>query len=610
VQSAPGLGGALATSLVTATVSAALIALLGIPLAYLLARSRSRWASALSVLVALPLALPPLMSGILLLYLVGPYTALGRLTGGQLTDTRVGIVLAQTFVAAPFLIVAARGAFASVDPDLDEMARALGHRRLARFVRVWLPAAWPGVLAGILLAWLRSFGEFGATVILAYHPYTLPVFTFVQFDGTGLPGTMLPLAAALGCALLVLAAVHVRARRRRPRARRPAARAPRMRVAAGPDLRLRARGRLGPLGLDVRHAGASRRLAILGPSGAGKTLTLRVLAGLAPAQEVALALSGEDLAALPAEERDLGYMPQRSALLPRRTVWEQLMFPAGADACVASWWLERLGLEGLEDRLPEELSGGQRRRVALARALARDPALVLLDEPFSALDAPVRAELQRELRRLQHEADLASIIVTHEPEEAALLADELIVIDAGRVLQQGPVEDVMARPASPRVAALLRIPNVFRGVVAPSARTILTGPTEVDATACGLAPGTPVMWTVSPGEVRLDADRVPGGVRRGTVLDCVRLAHFWQGVVDVGGLELTFHAAPGSCVPPGAQVGVAIGPESVSVWPAPDSGDVERGARRFRARDSGGELDGADGGLPHAPPVAGLPASR
>src|SRR5947209_16836896 len=173
------------------------------------------------MLVALPLALPPLISGILLLYLVGPYTVLGRLFDGNLTDTRTGIVIAQTFVAAPFLVIAARGAFAAVDPALEDVARTLGHKRAAVFLKVALPAAWPGVQAGLLLAWLRAFGEFGATVILAYHPYSLPIFTFVQFDSTGLPSTVLPVVAALGAALVVLAGVQVHARRRRPYASPP-----------------------------------------------------------------------------------------------------------------------------------------------------------------------------------------------------------------------------------------------------------------------------------------------------------------------------------------------------------------------------------------------------
>ncbi|MGH9073612.1 MAG: molybdate ABC transporter permease subunit, partial [Acidimicrobiales bacterium] len=201
---APGLGAALGVSALTATISSALIALGGIPLAYLLSRARGRAAHVLGVAVQLPLALPPLMSGILLIEVVGPYTPLGRALGGRLTDTLAGIVLAQTFVAAPFLIVSARSAFATIDPALTDVAATLGHRHWARFTRVSLPLAAPGIRAGLLLSWLRAFGEFGATIILAYHPYSLPVFTFVQFTGTGLQATLAPTAVALGAAGAVL----------------------------------------------------------------------------------------------------------------------------------------------------------------------------------------------------------------------------------------------------------------------------------------------------------------------------------------------------------------------------------------------------------------------
>src|SRR6202035_2670693 len=121
-------------------------------------------------------------------------------------DSFAGIVLAEVFVAAPFLIIAARSAFASIDPVLEGVAATLGHGRLATFLKVSLPLAWPATRSGLLLAWLRGFGEFGATVMVAYHPYSLPVYTYVAFGSQGLPA-MLPvllptLAIAIAVALL------------------------------------------------------------------------------------------------------------------------------------------------------------------------------------------------------------------------------------------------------------------------------------------------------------------------------------------------------------------------------------------------------------------------
>jgi molybdate transport system permease protein len=154
----------------SATVATALVALGGIPLGYVLARVPGRAMAMLGFAVQLPLALPPLASGILLLFLVGYASPLGRLTNGALTDSFTGIVLAEAFVAAPFLIIAARSAFSTIDPVLEDVAATLGHRPWAIFRRVSLALAVRGIWAGLLLTWLRAFGEFGATVMVAYHP--------------------------------------------------------------------------------------------------------------------------------------------------------------------------------------------------------------------------------------------------------------------------------------------------------------------------------------------------------------------------------------------------------------------------------------------------------
>jgi len=160
--SAPGLWDAVRTSVIAASIATALITVLGVPLAYALARARGRLVAVTGILVQLPLALPPVMSGIVLIYLVGPYTPLGRFFHGALTDSLTGIVLAQAFVSAPFIVIAAREAFAGIDPALDDLAATLGHRPLARFARVWLRTAAPSVAAGMLLTWLRALGEYGA----------------------------------------------------------------------------------------------------------------------------------------------------------------------------------------------------------------------------------------------------------------------------------------------------------------------------------------------------------------------------------------------------------------------------------------------------------------
>ncbi len=571
VSSAPGMFSALLTSLLTATITATIVAVLGTPLAYLLARSRGAISRLLLALIALPLALPPLMSGILLLDVVGPLTLPGEIFGGKLTDSYIGIVLAQTFVAAPFLIIAARAAFAAVDPALEDVAATLGHGRMARFAKVAVPAALPGIGAGLMLTWLRAFGEFGATLILAYHPYSLPVFTYVRFDETGLPATMAPIAAALAAALIALLAARLRLplplpaspgpRRGRRRARMPAAR-PAAPLSPAP-LDFAFSKRLGSFSLRVAAAPASPRLALLGPSGAGKTLTLRLLAGLVePDSESHLLAGTEALHALAPERREIGYVPQRPALMPRRTVWWQVTLGVRADPGLAAWWIERLGLDGLQDRYPDELSGGQQRRVALARALATQPRVLLLDEPLTGLDAPVRDRLRRDLRRLQRERNLCTVIVTHDPEEAALLADEIVVLGEGHVLQAGTRESVFAAPRSQHVAGLLGIANVHQAVsIAPG--RIRAGSVEIAIADDEMPAGTPVSWCIRPERIALDG----AGSYEGTLVDDVDLGSARELTVALGSeLELAVRTASREPLRLGAPVRLHIAPRDVSVW--------------------------------------------
>ena len=619
----PGLFPALATSVVAACISTAIITLLGVPLAFVLARSRGRVAALVGLLVQLPLAVPPVMAGILLIYVVGPYTPIGRLFDGALTGTLAGVVLAQTFVAAPFLVVTARAAFAAVDPSLGDVAATLGHGPVGRFWRVFVPAAAQGVRAGMILAWLRAFGEYGATVILAYHPTSLPVYTFTEFSATGLPGTMAPTALALAvaaCAVGLSRLVVVRRRRRRwsamPRAEMPPPAVPAP-IAFDID------HRLGTFHLRVSHQGRTARLAVLGPSGSGKSTLLRCLAGLYGPAPGPVRHGDRVLSPIPPERRRVGYVAQSFGLFPHLTVWEQLCFATDADPAAAAHWLGHLQLDGLEDRLPDQLSGGQRQRVALAQALARSPEVLLLDEPFSAVDTPVRHELRRELRRLQRETGISTVVVTHDPEEAALLADEVLVVADGVSLQQGPLRTVYSRPVTPDAARLLGVRNVFEGRVRTPG-TVTAGGATVLAHTDALPPGSPVVWSVRPTDLVLHAVPGPDGepgpspvVRehgglgeggrgegggeggssaavttlQGTVTDMADLGAAFEAVVSLdGGFDLEVRATAPWDVSIGDRCIVRVPSSAVSVWRggAADEMDRSLGGRGAPARAGSG----------------------
>ncbi len=560
----PGLWSALRTSVESATISTFLIAVFGIPLAYRLARSRGRIAAAIGVIVVLPLALPPVMAGIVLIYMVGPYTTVGRFFDGRLTGSVAGIVLAQTFVASPFLVIAARSAFATVDPALDDLAASLGKRPLARFWRVNLPVAAPGIRAGLLLTWLRAFGEYGATVLIAYHPYSLPVFTYVQFSGTGIPDTQAPTALALVAA----AGVVTISRLRLPAARakridQPVPRPPNPGEPTTVNFDLDVT--VGTFHLRLAHRATSHRLAILGPSGSGKSLTLKSLAGLLGPGVGPVSYNDESMGTVLTEDRHIGYVPQGLGLFPGLTVWKQLLFGTDADGQVAAWWLRTLHLTGFQDRLPHQLSGGQRQRVSLAQALSRQPRLLLLDEPFSSLDAPVREDLRQELRRLQRESGLSTVLVTHDPEEANLLADEILVVADGKLLQAGNRQDVYRRPASPRVARLLGIQNLMHGTIA-SAESIAVGPLLISAETRGIPPGMDVLWCVRPEHVALTND---GGGYPAAVLDVVDLGAVTTITVRlVDGPQLRVRTVETVDASTGDLCRISFKPDSVTVWPA------------------------------------------
>lgn len=208
----PDVVSAATTSLTASAVSTAIASLFGLPLAYWIARADGRVKTVVTALVVLPLVLPPIVSGMVLLTVVGPNSFLGELAaanGIQLTRSVAGIVLAQTFVSSPFVVVTAKAAFESVDRSLEYASQSLGKSRLATFRRVTLPLAWPGILAGITLAFARAIGEFGATIMLAYYPRTMPVQIWVSFTTLGLENTFPVAVILVGIAVATLGILNV-----------------------------------------------------------------------------------------------------------------------------------------------------------------------------------------------------------------------------------------------------------------------------------------------------------------------------------------------------------------------------------------------------------------
>jgi putative spermidine/putrescine transport system ATP-binding protein len=206
----------------------------------------------------------------------------------------------------------------------------------------------------------------------------------------------------------------------------------------------------------------------LGPSGCGKTTLLRLIAGFVKPDAGVIRLNGEDVSALPTRSRECGVVFQAYALFPHMRVWENVAYPLRVREVAtderrrrAADMLELVGLTGLSDRLPAQLSGGQQQRVALARALVFGPRALLLDEPLSALDAATRAAMRDEIRRIQRAQNIATLLITHDQDEALSLADRIVLLNEGRFVQSGSPHEIYDRPADAFVAGFVGRANLL-----------------------------------------------------------------------------------------------------------------------------------------------------
>ncbi|MEU9056015.1 ABC transporter ATP-binding protein [Streptomyces sp. NPDC048384] len=284
----------------------------------------------------------------------------------------------------------------------------------------------------------------------------------------------------------------------------------------------------GAFRLDVALAVAPGEVvALLGPNGAGKTTALRALAGLTPLSGGHLRLDGAELDRMPPESRPVGVVFQDYLLFPHLTALDNVAFgprcqgTSKAEArAQAAEWLGRLGLTGHAGAKPRKLSGGQAQRVALARALATSPRLLLLDEPLAALDARTRLEVRAQLRRHLTEFEAVAVLVTHDPLDAMVLADRLVVVEHGRVVQEGTPSHIARHPRTDYIAQLVGL-NLYRGDAEGHTVRLDDGPpvtTTEDLSG-------PVFVAFPPSAVTLHRDRPAGSSAR----------NLWQ--CRVAGLE-------------------------------------------------------------------------
>jgi molybdate transport system ATP-binding protein len=353
-------------------------------------------------------------------------------------------------------------------------------------------------------------------------------------------------------------------------------------VVPGVSLEARVGVTLGALELDAAlDADSGETVVLLGPNGAGKTTLLRVLAGLRALDSGRVAVDGDVLddpltgAWAPTERRPIGFVFQDHALFPHLSALENVAFGLRTRGTRrrdaqrrARAWLERVGVAAHDGARPRSLSGGQAQRVALARALVVEPRVLLLDEPLAALDASARVETRRELRRHLEAHDGVRVVVTHDPVDAMTLGDRVVVLEAGRVVQAGPLAELRERPRSRYVADLVGV-NLYRGEADGPRIRLPRG----ELVAAGSARGD-VFAVVHPRAVALhrrEPEGTPRNVLAGTVEhldvegDRVR-------VIVGGAVPLTAEVTPAAVaelgLTAGAPVWASIKATEITVYPA------------------------------------------
>lgn len=362
---------------------------------------------------------------------------------------------------------------------------------------------------------------------------------------------------------------------------------------ADPGLSVRVRQRT-PISLDAELSCAPGEvLALVGPSGSGKTSLLRVIAGLLRPGEGTVSCAGEiwlDTARridLPARERSVGFVFQSYALFPHMSALENVIVALGhrrasERRAQAEALLEKVHLKGLEAQQPGRLSGGQQQRVAVARALARDPKVLLLDEPFSAVDRATRQRLYYELAELRRELGMPVVLVTHDLDEAAMLADRMCLLHRGVTLQTAPPEELRARPRNAEVARLVGLPNVYPGTVLEhrSPHTLIEW--EGSLLQARLQPefhaGAKVSWVVPSAHVVLHRrDRPSRGEHEnpvdGIVAELVALGENASVTLrTAGGAEIRFsvpaHVARRNAIEAGEPAAVSLLAEGIHLMPS------------------------------------------
>jgi len=502
-------------SLKVAGTATAATFLMGIFAAYQMLGYRGRWRSLLEGLLISPLILPPTVVGFLLLLLFGKNGVLGQWMeqfNFTIIFTWYAGVVAAIVVSFPLMYKTALGAFEQIDSSLLQVARTLGASERRIFWQILLPLAVPGLVAGVTLAFARALGEFGATLMLAGNipgeTQTMPMAIYFAVEAGDMGLAWLWAIVIMAISLSGLLAVnlwqqHYEQRHQRSRtglleADEPVNRGGKRTEPAtlgqwtkpqladtSVGLSVTLEKQLANFKLDTAFIAQQETLGILGGSGSGKSMTLRCIAGVETPTKGRIVLNGRTLfdtdqrINLPSHKRNVSLVFQNYALFPHMTVAQNIAFglqrlPKTLRRQRVSQQLALVQLQTMGDRYPHQLSGGQQQRVALARALATEPEVLLLDEPFSALDTHLRSQMERQLLETLSTYCGMTLFVTHNLEEAYRICETLMVMSGGKAIAYDAKHQIFEHPKTVRVAQLTGCKNFSRAVVHGASTVVAT----------------------------------------------------------------------------------------------------------------------------------------
>ncbi|MCL1468842.1 molybdate ABC transporter permease subunit [Argonema galeatum] len=490
-------------SLKTAFIATIVTFFLGIAAAKWMLGYRGKGKGLIEGIFISPLVLPPTVVGFLLLLLLGKNGPIGQILlslGITIIFSWPATVIAATVVAFPLMYKTALGAFEQIDSNLISAGRTLGASEWRVFWRVILPLALPGIVAGTMLSFARALGEFGATLMLAGNipgqTQTIPVAIYFAVEAGDMNLALIWVFVILAISLSVLTAVNfwsggLKTGNRRTITNHRSQITNHQSLITNSQLFINIEKQLSDFSLSVAFNLAGETLGVLGASGAGKSMMLRCIAGLSTPTRGQIVLNGRVLfdstrgINLSSHQRRVGFLFQNYALFPHMTVAENIAFglPKLSNLERNQRVREQLTLvqlQELENRYPRELSGGQQQRVALARALAIEPEILLLDEPFSALDTYLRSQLEKQLIETLSNYRGVTLFVTHNLEEAYRICQNLLVLSEGKVAAYGGKEEIFEHPRTFTVAQLTGCKNFSRADV-PKLHFEKEGLREVEA---------------------------------------------------------------------------------------------------------------------------------